>query len=825
MTTTSLNGLWELYPNSRHIAKNAQYFSDHEKVDITIPGEVHQTLLSNNIIPDPFYGKNELETLWVGKADWIIKREFQFKKTQEKALLILKNIDTVATVFINGQEVGKTDNFFARFLFDITSVVIDGTNEIAFHFTSAEKVATERAENCSTTYPSSIYPNGGKNRNFIRKPQCSFGWDWGINLQGIGILNDIVIEQSDTGYLKSWNCIPRLVDHNWVCKLEIEYFAYTETALNLEFEVNERFEKATINVTPNENDYSFTFVIPEEDVEKWYPIGYGKQHLYPLTIKLGEHNDKRMIAFRTLVVRNEITEGGKELTIVVNDKEIFCKGANWIPSDAFLSRLNRARYIKLLQNAADANMNMIRLWGGGMYESEEFYDTCDRLGLLVWHDIMLACSTYPAEEWFYQSLKQELEYQIPRLKSHPSIALWCGDNEDLGAISWYEESRNNPTKYIVSYDRINNGVEAKTIKRLDPTRTFWPSSPCGGPGNYEDNWHKDGNGDMHYWTVWHEKRPFEDYFKVKPRFCSEFGYQSFPSLSTVKSYCPEEELNLTSPIMEHHQKNEAGNSIIIDNFTRYFRFPTSLEKMLYLSQAQQAWAMSCAISYWRSLKPYCMGTLYWQLNDNWPVASWSAIDYYGKWKLLMYETKKFYAQITPLSFVKDNTLFVYATNDTDKEVEAKISVKFSSFKGDKVKHMVYKPILASDTVTPIAQISLKGMKKEEVFAYIKLSTTELYRENMNFLTKPKECALCNPELVTEVKKVGKNFELNLSCTYPAFWIALDQGDIKGTFTDNFFSIRPTAGKIITFISEDEDITLEDFKQKLSVLDLYSAGTI
>lgn len=824
MSSIPLNGNWELHPVSNIINKKIPYFQENEYLNITIPGEVHQCLLDNKLIPDPYYGKNELDVIWLGLTEWKIKRNFNYSKSNKKALLVLKNIDTVSTVFINNKEVGKTDNFFSRFLFDITGELKDGENEICFVFESAEKVATSRAEKANMIYPYSEYPNGGKHRNFIRKTQCSFGWDWGLNLQGIGILNDIEIWESDSGYLKSWNCIPRLVDHNWICKLEIEYLAFRDDEINLEMELDKFKHETKIKTNVNQSEYSFTFVIAEEDVERWYPNGYGKPHLYPLLINFGEYSDKRMIGFRTLEVRNNVTFGGRELTVVVNDTEIFCKGANWIPQDGFLSRLNHARYIKILQSAQDANMNMIRVWGGGMYEREEFYDTCDRLGLLIWHDMMFACSTYPSEPWFLESVEQEVKYQIPRLKSHPSIALWCGDNEDIGAIGWYEESRKNPLKYMISYDRLNHGVLEKNIKALDPSRTFWPSSPCGGPGNYDDNWHVDGNGDMHFWNVWHEKRPFEDYYNVKPRFCSEFGYQSFPCISTIKTYCPEEQMNLTSPIMEHHQKNESGNSIILENFSRYFRFPTSFSNMIYLSQVQQALAISTAISYWRSLKPYCMGTLVWQLNDNWPVASWSSVDYYGKWKLLMYELKKLYARITPISFVKDNELFVYATNDTKESVEAKISIKFSTFKGEKIKNMVYRPILEPESVTLIATVNLKDIKTEDTFAYVKLSTSKLYRENMNFLTKPKYCSLTDPKLETEVKKIGKNFELTLSCSHPSFWISLDQGDIKGTFSDNFFSIRPTAGKVVTFFAE-EDISLKVFKQNLSVTDLYKAGSV
>ena len=328
---------------------------------------------------------------------------------------------------------------------------------------------------------------------------------------------------------------------------------------------------------------------------------------------------------------------------------------------------------------------------------------------------------------------------------------------------------------------------------------------------------------MHFWTVWHEGASFDKYRSVKPRFCSEFGYQSFPSLSTVKSYCPEEQLNLTSPIMEHHQKNPRGNSIILENFSRYFRFPNSLEKMLYLSQVQQAWAMQIACEYWRTLRPYCMGTLIWQLNDNWPVASWSAIEYSGKWKLLMYHAKNFFAPITPIGYIEDGKLKVFITNDTDKAEDVKVSVKFSTYRGEKVRQHVFRVTVEPQSVLEVTSSELDDIDVTNTFAYLKASTQNIYRESVIFLTEPKKCALEDPQLKTQIRKVGKGFQIEVSCSRPAFWVSLDANSIKGQFSDNMFSIRPTAQKVVTFTPESDDITLEEFEKNLSIYDLYWAG--
>ncbi|MGN0907174.1 MAG: glycosyl hydrolase 2 galactose-binding domain-containing protein [Bullifex sp.] len=823
MKIQTLDGKWSLKPaDHAAISRNTAYFNENETIDMNLPGDVHSTLLEHGIIKDPYYAKDELDTLWVGQNDWTVSRDFTYEKEEGRTILSLTRVDTVSEVILNGIEVGRTDNFFARWDFDVTDKLRNGENSIEFRFESAEKLALKRNGELAYPIPCSLYPNGSPNRNLVRKTQCHAGWDWGPCVMATGIYDPIRLVNVKELYVTSWNCIPTLKDHSWICRVEVSADVFEECDVDFNIELAGRKEHTVTHVKPSEKNYSFTFVIPEEDVELWWPAGQGGQHLYPLSVSFGDFSDRRMTAFRTLVIKNSVTMGGKELTVSVNGKDIFMKGMNWIPMDALPSRITTSRYIKLLQGLVDANMNMVRLWGGGFYENEAFYDTCDRLGILIWHDLMFACSTYPSDEWFLKSVEKELEYQIPRLKSHPSIALWCGNNEDLGALTWYEESIKNRDRYVMDYDRLNEGVCGRLVRKLDPSRVFWPSSPCAGPGDFSDNWHTDGSGDMHFWSVWHEGAPFEKYRTVRPRFCSEFGYQSFPSLSTVKGYCPEDELNLTSPVMEHHQKNPRGNSIILENFSRYFRFPSSLEKMIYLSQAQQAFAMQTACEYWRSLRPYCMGTLIWQLNDNWPVASWSAVEYSGKWKLLMYHARNFFAPIAPIGYIMDGKLKVFVTNDTDRDEEVKVSVKFSTFRGEKVRHHVFRITAPAQSVSAVTECDLTGIKSETTFAYLKVSTPTIYRESQIFLTEPKKAEMQDPELKTVVRRVGKSFQVEVSCTRPAFWVSLDAGEIKGIFSDNMFSVRPTAQHVVSFTPE-EDVTEEEFTAALKVYDLYWAG--
>ncbi len=358
------------------------------------------------------------------------------------------------------------------------------------------------------------------------------------------------------------------------------------------------------------------------------------------------------------------------MTFIVNGKAIMAKGANWIPLDAMPALHTSDRYRTLLQDAVDANMNMIRVWGGGMYEQDEFYDLCDELGLLVWQDLMFACALYPSAPDFLADVELEVRDQVKRLRDHTSLALWCGDNEVIGAIGWYPESRTNREKYVVNYDRLNRVLQ-QTVEAEDPTRRFWASSPCNGELDFGDAWHDDNKGDMHFWDVWHSGKSLDAYHSIKPRFCSEFGYQSWPSLPEVKTFAEPSDWNVTSPTFEQHQKNGRGNSIITEMFTRYFRFPSNFEQMLYLSQVQQALAIKTASEFWRSNKPVCRGILYWQLNDCWPVSSWSSIEYSGRWKQLHYHAKRFFAPQMATFIGDEQGLRLHLVNDEHAPVKLK----------------------------------------------------------------------------------------------------------------------------------------------------------
>ncbi len=831
MHTTLLDGPWSLRPaDYAQVSLHTTYFDEHRQIPCTLSGDIHSALLQAGVIDDPYRATNELDMQWVGKLDWVLSRRFSVTEAQlrgARPILTLSMADTIITIRVNDTQVGMTYNQFRRWRFDLADHLTVGENTIALHFTSAEAYAEGEAAKLPYPIPYSVYPVYAKHRNLVRKSQCHFGWDWGPCILAMGVYEPITLDFVDEGLIESVRIeTEHIEDERWSVTIAVRFNAAGDQTLPVKAEIASTVQEGKVSVERGPN--LLTFRLTVTDIQRWWPAGHGKAVLYPLTVTIGKQTVSRRIGFRSLAVKTiEDEEGGRSMTFSVNGVDIFAKGANWIPFDALPSRLSEERYEQLLQSAVEANMNMLRVWGGGMYEKEIFYDLCDEKGLLIWQDCMFSCSMYPANAEFLENVEAEIRYQVDRLAHRACLALWCGNNEDLGAITWYEESRANRDRYVIDYDRLNEGVIGRVIREQDPGRTWWPSSPSAGVGDFSDNWRSDKRGDMHFWSVWHDGSPFEEYYTIRPRFVSEFGFQSFPSLSTVSSYADEDEHNLTGVVMEHHQKNPRGNSIIIENFSRYYRFPSSFEQMLYLSQVQQAKAMRMAIEYWRTTMPRCMGTLYWQLNDNWPVASWSSIDYTGKWKLLHYAAKHFYSPALPIAYRKDEGIVeIYVVNDGPNAVEdAKLSVKFATYDGKKLGKQEYRQNFEPYSSTHLATIDVRRKKKfepENTFIYLKLKSDDLYIENSLMLAKPKESRLQDPQIRMEVATAPGGFSVTLSCIKAAFAVTLDAGALRGTFSDNLFDIRPTARKVVTFKAK-EKITIEQFNAALTLFDLYSSS--
>lgn len=825
----NLNGTWKLFPKDKNKIKSyTDYFEKNEFVKAQIPGDIHSALIKAKIIKDPYYGKNEQEIQWIGKCDWIIERTFTIKELKQKAFIQFWFADTFFELKINGKKAGSGNNMFRKWRFDISRILVKGKNTISFTFTSAENQALKLAKKLPYPIPYSTYPVYSPHRNLVRKAQCHAGWDWGPCVMAYGIYDDILIEQTDSFCIDWVNTRTVQTKAGWllsVCAQGVSHeISVEKSSCGLDFngqEISE--EEKLVKLGSGTFQVKYKFLVKQPQL--WWPAGKGEQPLYTLTFKLGNQTITKNIAFRNLKVISKKDKAGKCLKFNINGKDVFVKGANWIPCDALPERQTYSVYRRLLEDAVSAGMNTIRVWGGGQYEHDCFYDICDELGIMVWQDCMFSCSMYPADNEFLENVSQEIYDQVHRLKDHPCIALWCGNNEDVGAITWYEESRKNPMRYLCDYNTLNEETLAKQIRLLDPDRLFWPSSPSDGSPNISDNWHCDNCGDMHYWTVWHEKQSFDAYLKIKPRFVSEFGYQSFPGLEGIRSYCPKDQFNLTSPVMEYHQRSDGGNSIILENFSRYFRFPDGFENMIYLSQVQQAMAIKTAVDYWRSLMPYCMGTIYWQLNDLWPVASWSSIEYNGKWKLLHYAARQFYRDVNVTGFIKDNKIFIQAVNDSFNEINAKIEFSLCRFSGETAfSKKINLCIKAGKSVNAFTEkLSSLPEDLENYFVLFSMEYNSTKITDSLFLKFPKECNIQKPVIKSAVKQTAINqFEITFCTDVPAFYVAADCEKINGIFDSNLFTLMPGENKTITFTAREKTkkITLKDFEKSLKVKNLY-----
>lgn len=831
MQKTELCGKWNL--SSEKITTTAQ-----------IPGDFHSALIKNKIIPDPYYGFNEKDVLWVGKTDWTISREFEFTKLQNAhSILEITQADTFFTVFINDKKVGNGQNQFARYRFDVTNFVKNGTNSIKILFESAEKKSAEIEKKLPYPIPYMKYDVYSPNRNLARKCQCHGGWDWGPCLMVSGIYGDICINQIADG-LFNYAKINYDVDknNNWKAKITFSYESFAEQEKNFITsifgdDIEPQTQEKKFNLKKGENILSLTLNVKNPSV--WKTSGELKEKnlkenkIYNLKIQTEDSSTKetsitKKICFNTLkaVSKKDKDEGkdGRSLYFENNGKKIFAKGSNWIPADSLPSRMTYERYEDLLKSAVESNQNCLRVWGGGIYENEDFYDLCDKLGIIIWQDCMFACSLYPTTKEFLSEVENELNYQVPRLQSHACIGLWCGNNENYGALGWFSESIKNRDRYIIDYDRLYNGTVGKKIKELDSNRLFWTSSPCSGPDEYEDNWHTDNKGDMHYWSVWHERKDKEAYMSIRPRFVSEFGYESFPSMECIKSFSPKEQWNFTSPLMEYHQRSPSGNSIILENFSRYFRFPSNFENMIYLSQVQQAVAIRCAVDWWRSLEPHCMGALFWQLNDVWPCPSWSSLEYNGKWKLLNYQAKRFFENIYMPLFVKDENLNAVFINDTEEDLKVSLKLQFLDFEGNEYAKTVEKTSQVSKN--SIINLYKQTFDKKDANKYFVYATYSYQtkdgkietKHTETFLTSYKHCDILEPNVLYKVLEKENGFEIKLSSSKPAFFVSLDADGIAGIFSDNMITLNGKDEVSITF-SPKKNVKLEEFKKSLKVKNL------
>ena len=606
------------------------------RVPAQVPGSVYHDLLTAGEIPDPFYRDNENEALKLMDNDFIYSRSFTVPASlleNDAVVLHCDGLDTLATVTVNGCLVGTAKNMHRTYEFDVKSVLRAGENEISVKFDSPtrfikEAYALSRADGSSDAMVG--FP-------LIRKAHCMFGWDWGPRLPDAGIWRDISILGVRTARIRDVH----VLQFHEEGKVTLEVNTHiTELTGSADVKVSVTAPDGTVFTAEGEKA-----VIEIEDPALWWPNGLGDQPLYTVTVELGDGLDSwsRRIGLRTLTVTRKKDQWGESFSHCVNGVDVFAMGADYIPEDNLLPRVNPERTRRLLEDAKAANMNCVRVWGGGYYPDDFFYDICDELGLLVWQDFMFACAVYNLTEDFEENIKAEFVDNIRRLRHHASLALWCGNNEmeQFVAQGEWVSSLRQKADYIKMYEYII----PKILKEEDPQTFYWPASPSSG-GSFDEP--QDPNrGDVHYWDVWHGLKPFTDYRNYLFRYVSEFGFQSFPCMQTIEAFTAPEDRNVFSYVMEKHQRNASANGRIVSYLSQMYLYPRELTDLVYASQLLQAQAMQYGVEHWRRNRndSRCMGAVVWQLNDCWPVASWASIDYYGRWKALHYYEKRFFAPV------------------------------------------------------------------------------------------------------------------------------------------------------------------------------------
>ena len=632
----------------------------------------------------------------------MIKNTFE----SQNIVLDFKGLDTYANVFLNDSCILRSDNMFRSYVIDVKNYIKLGENKLEIIFDSPIKRGLERREKIGYEIPISgndlaeigQVPGNKRVSVFNRKAGYHFGWDWGPRLVTSGIWKPII--------LKSWNDFKiddvyiqqELQETKAIINTQVELSFddnYNEKELNLEIKISDDndftvYKKTKIKIDSKLNTYNIPLEITQPKL--WWPNGMGDPYLYNVEVSVSDKYSKDIkslkLGLRTIELVREPDSIGTSFYFKVNGHPVFMKGVNYIPQDVFLTRPTQNDYEYILSSAAQANMNMIRVWGGGIYEKDEFYDLCDQKGLLVWQDFMFACAMYPGNDSFLENVKQEAIYNIKRLRNHPSLALWCGNNEVLTAWEnwgWRENEIKNQSQEIAdtifkAYENIFHEILPEAVNKYDSKTSYWPSSPGSGFGKKQ----KLESGNAHYWWVWWGKKPFSSYNDSIPRFMAEFGFQSFPEFSSVMKYTNDLDYDIYSDVMKSHQRSSIGNETIEEYLVRDYNKPKDFENFLYVSQLLQAEGIKTGIEAHRRNRHRCMGSLYWQLNDCWPVASWSGIDYYGKWKALHYRVKDAFSNFLVSHNFNKDTLELFVVSDSLVDINATIKVELLDFEGTQI---------------------------------------------------------------------------------------------------------------------------------------------
>ena len=806
--------------------------------DAKVPGTVHQDLLNHNRIPNPFYGMNEEAVQWVENEDWMYRTSFVVDEQQlsrDAAVLEMDGLDTYADVFLNGALILRSDNMFVGYKVQVKPVLRKGVNRLLVRFRSPVKEVLPQLQTNGFDYPASNDHSPWRTSVYTRKAPYTYGWDWGIRLATCGIWRPVRLVFSDVARIEDYYvCQDAVTQAKADVDNRLEINNVTSSTVSALLKVDYHYSdsdtkeiKKQIELRPGANTVSLPVSI--ERPHLWMPNGWGEPSLYKFTASLSVDGveiakQERNVGLRTVRVVMDDDEHGKSFYFVVNGKPMFAKGANFIPDDALLPNVTQERYKRIFEDVKAANMNMLRVWGGGIYEDDEFYDEADRNGILIWQDFMFACSSYPHDPLFVGRVESEAEYNIKRLRGHASLAMWCGNNEIYEAMRYWGWQRKYSAEAFAEMERGYNvlfrGLLPKMVERLDNGRFYMHSSP------YEANWGRPDSwktGDSHNWGTWHGRKPFESFDTDVPRFMSEYGFQAFPEMKTIRTFAEEKDFELESPVMNAHQKADIGNALIKQTMGLYYKVPEKFEDLVYVGLVLQGQGIRHGIEAHRRNRPYCMGSLFWQLNDSWPVVSWSGIDYYGNWKALMYQSKRAFAPILINAIKEGDDLCVYLVSDELQNHDGvRLDVELMDFDGKAHGKWTQSGMLAANS-------SVLFMKKRagELQGKLSAATSLLHftlkdkngvtlADDVFYFAYPKDQKLPEANIETSVRRRGDAIEMALKTDKLARDIFVEVPVQGVRFTDNFFDLLPGQRKKIT-ITSPEGHSLNDFTFRLHQL--------
>lgn len=811
-----------------------------------VPGVVHTDLLANGIIEDPFFRLNERGLQWIDKEDWIYETRFTLSpemEAKQNIRLDFKGLDTYADVYLNDRKILSADNMFRQWQVDIKEHLQPGENTLKIYFHSPLKIDIPQWDSLPFQYEAGNdqSENGGvfdkKVSVFARKAGYHYGWDWGPRLVTSGIWRPVYIEAWDNLRIENIHIVSSQVSEK-SAKISVVAEIQANRALEnvlltvRDGETGKRFGTVRTTLQKGLNRVTLTFTV--RNPKLWWSNGLGTPHLYRFQTEIelnGQTADSCTVAagIRSLRLVTQPDKAGRSFYFELNGVPVFAKGANYIPCDNFLPRVSRATYEKTIKDAVDANMNMLRVWGGGTYEDDYFYELCDKYGIMVWQDFMFACSLYPAEGELLENIRQEAIDNVRRLRNHPCIALWCGNNECNDAwFGWgwkrkYE--RQNPEyaqKIWKQFTDQYHVVLPEVVKEYAPGTDYRPSSPFSTFGNKSN----DHDGDRHYWEVWHGKVPITNYNRERSRFFSEYGFQSFPEFQSVKQYAPNpEDWNITSEVMMSHQRGGAhANNLIETYLLNEYGKPRDFESFLYMNHLLQGDAIKTAIEAHRRDMPYCMGTLFWQHNDCWPVASWSSRDYYGRWKAQHYFAREAYRDLLVSPIAQNDTLYIYTVSDRRKTAPGNLQLTVSTTAGDTVAQYLKNIRIPAQSsyvafAAPVTEL-LKGHDKKEVIltAQFRDKDGNSY-ENQYFLVQQKDMNYQHPTIKKTIAPCENGFEVTLTSDKFARGVFLSIEGIDNFFENNYFDLLPGKAyrvKVQTSLSQPE------FEKQLKIISLTDA---